>query len=224
MSQGRYITVEGVDGCGKSQQIFAIRDYLQRHGINVIHVREPGGTVISEKCRSLLLDINQTGMMHNTELLLMAAARAQLFGEVIKPALERNVWVTSDRGVDSGFAYQHYGRGMSQTAVEQLEHIAMPNYRPDLTFYLDVSVEKTLQRRQKREHETNTAPDRFEVEQIEFFHRVRQGFLARSKAESNRIAVINADDDIDMVTTQIKTELDRLMAWPPNRAFDRNSV
>lgn len=202
MSQGRFITLEGSEGSGKSTNLAYIHDYLKQAGLTVIQTREPGGTPLGEKIRALLLDKAQTDMVSDTELLLMFAARSQHLQELIHPALRRGQWVLSDRFTDATYAYQGYGRGIDPRRIAQLETWVQGETRPDLTIYLDLPVEIGLQRAGERGE-----LDRFEQEAIEFFHRVRDGYLAQAKAAPARYRVIDASQPLEAVQSQIAAVL-----------------
>ena len=160
MYKGKFITIEGSEGAGKSTNIRFIQDYLSEKKIDFISTREPGGTPIAEKIRDLLLDKANTSLCNDAELLLMFAARAQHLNELIIPALESGKWVLSDRFTDASYAYQGGGRGLSWEKIAQLEQFVQGNLRPDATILLDIPVEEGMQRVRDR-GET----DRFEQEQ-----------------------------------------------------------
>lgn len=183
---GKFITFEGLDGAGKSTFIPHAREALLRRGREVVVTREPGGTVVGEKIRQLLLD-PASRLSANTEALLMFAARQQHLQEVIWPAMERNQVVLCDRFTDSTFAYQGAGRGLPIESLAQLERWVQGNFQPDLTLLFDVD-EVTSQARLKRDR----APDRFEQEATDFHRRVRQCYRQRSLGEPQRIRSIDA--------------------------------
>ena len=172
MSRGLFITVEGTDGSGKTTQINHIKEYLSSKRYEVILTREPGGTKISEKIRSIILDPASTEMGNNTEVLLYAASRAQLIAEVIQPSLAQGKIVICDRFVDSTYAYQGYGRGIKMEILEMLNKIAVNNIMPDVTFFFDLEPEIAMKRRRSS---TNT--DRIENENMEFHKRVHAGYV-----------------------------------------------
>lgn len=186
MTRSRFITLEGIDGAGKSTHLEWLRAYLQGRGINVIVTREPGGTRLGEQLRSLLLD-NQQIMHPDTEALLMFAGRREHLDKIILPALERGDWVISDRFTDASFAYQGGGRGVAVSRLEQLEQWVQGTLQPDLTLYFDVTVELGRQ----RVSAIKTA-DRFEQEQDDFFRRVRHAYLERARQFPDRIKIIDA--------------------------------
>ena len=182
--RGKFITLEGVDGAGKSTHLGFIADWLRAHGHEVIVTREPGGTPLGEELRGLLL---QREMDADTELLLMFAARQTHLSQLILPALTRGVWVLSDRFTDASYAYQCGGRGIPQARVAALEAWVQQGFQPDLTLVFDVSAELAAARRGA----ARTA-DRFELEADDFFERVRAAYLSRAAAQPERIHVVDA--------------------------------
>ena len=205
MKQGKFITIDGVEGAGKSTQIDFICSYLQEKDIEVVRTREPGGTEIGEKIRQLLLGV-ETGEMHSdTELLLMFSARNEHIQSKIKPALAQGKWVVSDRFTDSSFAYQGGGRLLDMRRIESLESWVLGEFRPDLTLLLDLSVDIGMTRIEKR-----SAKDRIELEERAFFERVRQAFIDRSLQYPERIKLIDATGSIDHVRFQIHSHIGRL--------------
>ncbi len=205
MTYGKMITLEGVEGAGKSTQLVNLIDYLQQQGIPVIATREPGGTALGEKIRSVLLNDDGNKMALECELLLMFAARAQHMQEVIKPALENGQWVVSDRFVDASYAYQSGGRGMDIKRIKQLEQWLLAGFKPDLTLLLDVSVAAGFQRIVSR------GKDRIEQESVEFFERVRNTYWQLAQSEPERIKLIDAAQPVDAVTKQIQSCLNALI-------------
>jgi dTMP kinase len=189
---GKFITLEGAEGAGKSSLMSAISEWLAAKGLEVLASREPGGTPVGEVLRDLLLDPKHP-ITPMTELALMFASRAQHIEEIIKPALAKGVWVICDRFTDSSYAYQGSGRGFNLESISAFEALTIDNYAPDLTLLLDIPVELGLQRAAQVGE-----PDRFEREATEFFQRVRAGFLARAETEQ-RIKVIDASADKDAV-------------------------
>ena len=185
---GKFITLEGAEGAGKSSLMSAISEWLAAKGLEVLASREPGGTPVGEVLRDLLLDPKHP-ITPMTELALMFASRAQHIEEIIKPALAKGVWVICDRFTDSSYAYQGSGRGFNPESISAFEALTIDNYAPDLTLLLDIPVELGLQRAAQVGE-----PDRFEREATEFFQRVRAGFLARAETEQ-RIKVIDARAD-----------------------------
>jgi dTMP kinase len=205
--RGRFITLEGSEGSGKSTNLAYIHERLARAGHEVLLTREPGGTPLGEAIRELLLDKDQSAMTSDTELLLMFAARAQHLGERIVPALEAGHWVLCDRFTDATYAYQGFGRGIDRGRIEALESWVQRGVRPDLTLFLDVPVEVGLARAGAR-----SAPDRFEREALDFFERVRRGYLALAAQEPERIRVIDASLPLEQVQRQIDAVLDGVLA------------
>ena len=205
--QGKFITVEGSEGVGKSSNLAYIEDYLSNAGINIVRTREPGGTALSEAIRELLLDARQRSMCDDTELLLMFAARAQHLAEVIRPALAAGQWVLCDRFTDATYAYQGGGRGVPMERIRVLEEWVQGELRPDHTLLLDMPVAAGLERAGAR-----SEPDRFEQEQHAFFERVRKTYLVRAQAEPGRIHVIDASPTLDKVQAQIATVLQQIVS------------
>ena len=185
MGRGCFITFEGIDGCGKSTQIRYLTSYLEEHGRDHLLLREPGGTVIGEGIRNILLDKKNTGMTAMTELLLFEAARAQIVSEVIIPAVDSGKIVICDRFFDSTSAYQGFARNMGSEVVEELNSLATGGFEPDITFLLDISPEEALSRRVARGDE-----DRIEKLGMEFQEKVREGYLELAR-NSSRIVKID---------------------------------
>ncbi|HEB27031.1 MAG TPA: dTMP kinase [Porticoccus sp.] len=203
---GKFITIEGVEGVGKTTNINFIRQWLAQLNIPHVATREPGGTPLAESIRELLLSPRDETVDENTELLMMFAARAQHLAEVIVPALEQGKWVLCDRFTDATYAYQGGGRGVSMEKIAQLETLVQGALRPDLTLVLDIPVDQGLARAKNR-----SAPDRFEQEKIAFFERVRECYLARVKAEPHRYQVIDASQSLDRVQADIGSVLERCL-------------
>lgn len=196
--RGRFITVEGVEGAGKSTLITALREYLEEAGHDVLLTREPGGTRLGEALREVLLDNHQREMVPEAELLLMFAARVQHVREKIRPALTAGTWVICDRFTDATYAYQGHGRGLSMDHIRYLEGWLQEELRPDLTVLLDLPVETGLERTGRR-----GGPDRFETEAGEFFERVRSGYLELARAEPERFRLVDASMPKDAVRAQV---------------------
>jgi dTMP kinase len=197
-TSGRFITVEGGEGAGKSSNLDYLRSLLEEAGKPVLFTREPGGTPLGESIRELLLGHRHSGMADETELLLMFAARAEHLKQKILPALQAGTWVLCDRFTDASYAYQGAGRGIAEERIALLENYVQGALRPDLTLLLDLPVETGLARAGSR-----SAPDRFEKEARDFFERVRQGYLAIAAAEPERVKVIDAAPDLAQVQRQI---------------------
>lgn len=194
---GRFITIEGVEGVGKSTSIAFIEKFLTDQGVDWISTREPGGTPLAEEIRGLLLDKENMSMHAMTELLLVFAARAQHVEALIKPALAQGTWVICDRFTDSSYAYQGGGRGISMAKIAELEALTLDGFSPDLTLVMDLPVEAGMARASRRSER-----DRFETEDLVFFDRVRQVFLERA-ASHPRCQVIDASGDIATVSARI---------------------
>ncbi len=207
MYKGKFISIEGSEGAGKSTNIRFIQDYLSEKKIDFISTREPGGTPIAEKIRDLLLDKANTRLCNDAELLLMFAARAQHLNELIIPALESGKWVLSDRFTDASYAYQGGGRGLSWEKIAQLEQFVQGNLRPDATILLDIPVEEGMQRVRDR-GET----DRFEQEQLSFFNRIRDTYLKLARDNPERFHIINTQPAIDEVKKQLAAVMEQLTA------------
>ncbi len=207
--RGKFITFEGSEGSGKSTQIERLVARLHENGLETFVTREPGGTELGEEIRNLLLHHRAGGAMAaETELLLFAAARAQLVRERIAPALTAGKVVISDRFLDSTTVYQGAARRLAPEAVARINHFAVGHHLPDLTLLLDVPVEVSHTRVRNR---GTGQPDRIEKESSEFFTRVRDGYLALARAESRRIAVVDSTQPLDTVAALIwKTVHERL--------------
>ena len=205
MNKGRFITIDGVEGAGKSTQIDLICSYLQRKGVEVVRTREPGGTDLGEKIRTLLLDVDNKEMHSDTELLLMFSSRNELIQNKIIPALNKGSWVVSDRFTDASFAYQGGGRMLDLDRISKLESWVLGEFQPDLTLLLDVSVDIGMTRIEAR-----AAKDRIELEERAFFERVRSVFIDRSKSYPERIKLIDASGSISEIHNKIKLFLDVL--------------
>ena len=199
---GKFITVEGIEGVGKTTNIDFIHQQLLAAGRDVVVTREPGGTPLGEAIRGLLLDPAYTGMDSTCELQLMFAARAEHLARVIRPALENGQWVLCDRFTDATYAYQGGGRGIDTGVIARLEALVQGDFRPDITLLLDVPVEIGLSRAGKRGQ-----LDRFEQEQVEFFERVRDSYLAMAKQYTERYQIIDASLPLDQVQQQIRDVL-----------------
>lgn len=205
MSRGKFITIDGLEGAGKSTQIDFIKKYLSDRNRDVFLTREPGGTDLGEQLRALLLDKNIDAMNPDTELLLMFAARNEHVKKVIVPKLEQGVWVISDRFTDASYAYQGGGRGIPLERIGELEQWTLQDFVPDMTFLLDLDVELGLSRVEQRGEK-----DRFEEEHKDFFNKVREIFSNRASKYPERIKLIDASKNIDETSCQIKKILDLL--------------
>jgi dTMP kinase len=200
--RARFITIEGIEGVGKSTNIEFITSSLTQAGVDWIVTREPGGTELAERIRNLLLQQHAEPMAEMTELLLIFAARAQHLAQVIRPALNAGRWVISDRFTDATYAYQGGGRGLSADTIARLEILVQDELRPDLTFILDLDPVVGLERARRR-----ATLDRFEQEKIGFFERVRSCYLQRAAAEPGRCIVIDASQPLAQVQEDILTHL-----------------
>ena len=202
-STGKFITLEGGEGVGKTTNIPFIQSYLQSLNIPVVVTREPGGTSYAEKIRDLLLHHHDEAVTPQTEILLMFAARSQHIEYVIKPALENGQWVLCDRFTDATYAYQGGGRGMRLDAIAWLENFVQDDLRPDLTLLLDISVETGMERAKSRGGQL----DRFENEHFQFFNRVRETYLQQAKRYPDRIKVIDASQPLENVQKNLVAAL-----------------
>ena len=200
--KGQFITVEGIEGVGKTTNIEFIHQQLLSAGKDVVVTREPGGTPLGEAIRGLLLDPQYTGMDSTCELQLMFAARAEHLARVVRPALENGQWVLCDRFTDATYAYQGGGRGIDTDTIARLEALVQGDFRPDITLLLDVPVEVGLSRASER-----GKLDRFEQEKIEFFERVRQAYLEVAATHYGRYRIIDASRPL----TQVQADLESVM-------------
>ena len=200
MQKGKFITVEGVEGAGKSTNIATIKSFLDQSGIEYIHTREPGGTEYGERLRELLLAHLDETLDPTAELLMIFAARAQHLSQLILPALARGVWVLSDRFTDATYAYQGAGRALDLDTISTLEHLVQGDLRPDLTLILDLPVALGMQRVNGRGER-----DRFEVEQNAFFERVRASYLSIAAQSPERYRLIDTSKPLDQVRHDIVT-------------------
>jgi dTMP kinase len=196
--RGRFITIEGGEGAGKSTMMGRVMNWLEIAGHRVIGTREPGGTDLAEKLREILLDRNNISLSGRAELLLLFAARSQHLDQLIRPALARGDWVLCDRFTDATWAYQGGGRGLPRDEIEALETLVHGDLQPDLTLLLDLPVEQGLKRAAERGQ-----ADRFEQESRVFFEHVRRAYLERAAAAPERFAVIDASGNIEEVWSQI---------------------
>lgn len=210
MTRGKFITVEGIEGVGKSTNIEHLRAAIEARGLQVLTTREPGGTPMAEQIRGLLLDHGDEPMPDIVELLLMFSARALHVENVIKPALAAGTWVISDRFTDTSRAYQGAGRGFPLEDVDRLADWVHGDLQPDLTVLLDADVETARGRAGKRGD-----PDRIETEKAEFFARARDCFLRLAAAEPDRFVIIDANQDVAAVgasvTAAINSALDKVL-------------
>lgn len=205
--QGKFITLEGGEGVGKSTNLGFIKQQLEIEGLTVVSTREPGGTVLAEKIRALLLEKGNESVSEKAELLLMFAARAQHIDHVIQPALNRGDWVLCDRFTDATYAYQGGGRSMDVGHIAWLENMVQGVLRPDLTLLLDTPIRVGMARVNKR-----GKLDRFESEKMVFFESVRKTYLQRAKENPKRIKIVHADKPLSDVQADICIEIQKLMA------------
>jgi len=199
-----FISFEGIDFSGKSTQIELLKDYLVEHNKKVEILREPGGTEISEKVRRILLDNKNQKMFAEAELLLFSASRAQLLREKIQPYLQKGIYVISDRFHDSSTAYQGYGRGIPLDAIMKVHQLAIGDTMPDVTFFIDIPVGIANERKKKK---SKVKLDRIELADIEFYNRVRSGYLEIARQEE-RFKVIDGTQNIETIQNQIISELE----------------
>jgi len=204
---GKFISIEGIEGAGKSTQMRFIQSFLESQGKTVVVTREPGGTALGEQIRELLLTPRDEGMSHDAELLLMFAARAEHLEQVIKPALTRGDWVLCDRFVDATFAYQGGGRGIDIKRIESVSDWTLQAIQTDLTLLFDLPVAVGQQRVIERSQDK----DRFEQEKTAFFEQIRQCYLQRALHEPKRIKVIDASQNIENIQQQVTAVLMELM-------------
>lgn len=207
MRPGRFITIEGVEGAGKSTGLATVVERIKAAGIAVEVTREPGGTPLGEDLREMLLAHRHEGMADDTELLLMFAARAEHLAARIEPALAAGRWVVCDRFTDATFAYQGSGRGIASERIATLEDWVQRDRRPDLTFLLDLDPQIGLERAGRR-----SQPDRFEREALAFFERVRGGYLERAAAAPQRFRIIDAGQPREDVVTDLRNQIDAYLA------------
>lgn len=208
---GCFISLEGVEGVGKSTNLNFIADWFKQRAVDVVLSREPGGTELAEAIRTLLLAPRAEAMTADTELLLVFAARAQHVAAKIRPALALGQTVISDRFVDATYAYQGFGRGLPLATIESLHQLILNNYLPDLTIYLDLDVATGLARARQRGE-----LDRFEQETAAFFERVRAGYLARVQQDPQRFAVIDASLPLEQVQANIAAALEQFFKLTPS--------
>ena len=201
--RGKFITIEGTEGVGKTTNIQFIQDWLKSKQLAYLCTREPGGTPLAEQIRELLLAPREELVCDAAELLLMFAGRAQHLNQVIEPALGEGAWVLCDRFTDATYAYQGAGRGMSGALISELELIVQGSLRPDLTLILDVPVELGLKRASAR-----SDPDRFEQEKTEFFDLVRNGYLEIARQNPDRCVVIDASEPLQTVQRELSIALE----------------
>lgn len=213
MASGRLITLEGIEGVGKSTNLAFLADRLRAAGVSLLTTREPGGTPLAEEIRQVLMAPRDEPVAQQAELLLMFAARAQHVRTLIEPALARGDWVLCDRFTDATYAYQGGGRGVPVEAIAWLEQYVQDALRPDCVFVLDIDPEAGLARARAR----SSVVDRFEQEQLEFFARVRAAYLSRARAQPARYCVLDAGQPLAVVQQQLAARLDALLAGSIHR-------
>tara|TARA_R110001606_G_scaffold90757_1_gene202887 strand:- start:5439 stop:6077 length:639 start_codon:yes stop_codon:yes gene_type:complete len=207
--RGKFISLEGGEGSGKTTAIHFIRQWLDDHKIPYIMTREPGGTPLAEEIRQLVLTPRDESVNDVTELLLVFAARAQHLAEKIQPALDKGTWVISDRFLDSSYVYQGKARGGDIAMLDQLANWVVGDNKPDATLVLDVPVELGQERVVQRQHQ-----DRLDKESFAFHQKVRDGFLERAEADPERVKVVDASQSLESVKSQIEEQLAKLNeAW-----------
>lgn len=204
--RGRFITLEGVEGVGKSTHLQSVVAQLREHGLEVLETREPGGTPEADEIRTTLLKVRGESFDPMAELLLMFAARALHVDKVIRPALTAGHWVVCDRFTDASYAYQGGGRGIPTSRITSLERMVLKGLKPDLTLLLDVDVSVGMARARGRGE-----LDRFEREQATFFDKVRRVYRARARKEPRRIRVVDAGQDLYSVQRDISAVLDSVL-------------
>jgi dTMP kinase len=215
VTRGSFVTIEGIEGVGKSTNLAFLAERLQARGIKLRQTREPGGTPLGEALRGLLLDPEFKGMSNAAELLMIFAARAEHIAQVIEPALARGEWVLSDRFTDASFAYQGGGRQMVWQRIAELEQWVQGSLRPDLTVLLDAPASLGMERASRR-----GALDRFEQERLGFFERARQAYLDRASAEPERFHVVDASQPLPVVQAAIEVGLRAYFGESPSEKLD----
>jgi len=202
MTRGKFITLEGIDGAGKSTHLSWLENLLAGMGKSIVVTHEPGGTPLGEKLRALLLDASLT-MHPGTEALLMFASRREHLDKLILPALTKGDWVISDRFTDASFAYQGGGRGLSEDKLEDLEYWVQGTFQPDLTFYFD-ATSKLGRKRLNNRGDGVESTDRFEKEKDQFFDRVRESYLKRARKFSHRTHIIDSSQSLEGIRLELK--------------------
>jgi len=208
---GRFITFEGLDGCGKSTQLALASELLRRLGYSVTATREPGGTPVGQKIRDVVVNASPGSVSPLTELALMFAARAQHIEQVILPALQRGEVILCDRFTDSSVAYQGYGRGVALDTIRALDGLLCQGARPDLTLLLDVDAQKSLRRTAARNWEARQQDSRFEKEGMEFFERVRKGYLEIARQQPERVKIVDGSGSIAEVQEAVRRIIEEFL-------------
>jgi dTMP kinase len=201
---GRFITFEGIDGCGKTTQFRLLAQWLREHGTEVVETVEPGGTAIGQQIRKILLDPASASLHPRAELLLYFASRAQNVDEIIRPTLDAGRIVLCDRFTDSTLVYQGCGRGLETNVVRDLDRIACRGLQPDITILIDIDLETSMHRAKRRNERVGPAESRIDEESVAFHERVREGYLALARAEPERIVVIDGGGSIGEVARAIR--------------------
>lgn len=212
-----FITFEGPDGSGKTTQICALYEYLQARHLPVLVTREPGGTPIGDEIRGVLLSPDNSDMLPSAEILLFSASRAQLVGQVIRPALIAGTIVICDRFADSTLAYQGYGHQLDLLALRAITNFATGGLTPDLTIYLDLSVEEGLKRKLSARSQGRGEWNRLDQQNLEFHQRVRDGYLALIAEEPERWLVIDASQAEAEIQSKIRAQVDQLLRGQARR-------
>lgn len=210
-----FITLEGVEGCGKTVQARLLAEQLRASGLTVLLTREPGGTAIGDQIRTVLHDTGNTTMLPTSEILLYSAARAQIVGQVIRPALAAGQTVVSDRYADSTMAYQGYGRQLDLEALRYITAFATGGLKPDVTFLIDLDVTRGLARKHAAFRAQRDELNRMDRQSVEFYERVRAGYLEMAAAEPHRWRVVDGGRDIDAIQADIRRILAERMGAPP---------
>ena len=203
-----FITIEGCEGCGKTTQSELLKKYLQSKGLNVILTREPGGSIVAEQVRNILLNPDFKVVPY-CELMLYEASRAQHLEDIIKPNLEKGYVVICDRFIDSTIAYQGYARGIDIEVIKKLNNIATSGLKPDLTIYLDINPNKGIKKAKTVNKGKLTGGDRIERESLKFHNNVRKGFLELAKKYPNRIKQVKTNEVIEKTQKEINKEIDK---------------
>ncbi len=206
METGKFITVEGIEGVGKSSNVDFLRQAIEKHGFEVLTSREPGGTPMAERIREMLIEHGDEPVPDIAELLLMFASRSLHVNNVIQPALAAGTWVVCDRFTDASRAYQGGGRGFPLVDINRLAQWVHGDLRPDLTILLDASVETGMSRAGRR-----GSPDRIEIERADFFERVRECYLSLAESEPKRFVVVDASRDLASVRASIESIVDDII-------------
>jgi dTMP kinase len=221
MKQGLFITLEGIDGAGKSSQLRLLAQHLKKRGLTVRITREPGGTKVGERIRKILLASATTRLAPLAELALMYAARAEHLQEVIRPALAKGEIVVSDRYNDASLAYQGYGRELGVETVRAFDRIVCARTQPDLTIVLDLAPRLSLERAQGRQSWRKSKQQRFELQGMDFHKRVREGYLAIARKEPRRVKVVRANGPVAEVQAEIRKLVDAFLARRLGRTGNR---